>query len=135
MNWFTVAGQLLGLGGSMASGWIEKKKIQAQADVDIKKAQVDSNIRLAENGQMADINWDAQSMKNAQNSWKDEYWTIVISIPMILCFVPSMAPYVKQGFDALSGTPAWYQGAVVTAIAAAFGMKKFANWKMRKEPK
>jgi len=33
-------------------------------------------------------NWDTIAQANAGNSWKDEWLTILFSIPLILCFIP-----------------------------------------------
>jgi cation transport ATPase len=132
MNWWTVGKQLLGLGGSVVGGWVEGKKLEKETNIAIKRANANSAIKRAETGQEADINWNTQNTKNAQGSWKDEFWTIVLAIPLILCFIPGMDVYVKAGFEAIKNTPGWYQAAVAVAISASFGYKKYANWRMQK---
>lgn len=76
--------------------------------------------------------WNLAQANAAQTSWKDEYWTIVISIPLIGAFVPGCAEYIKRGFDAFSTMPTWYQASVGVAISAAFGFqqlnKAFSWW-------
>lgn len=68
--------------------------------------------------------WNLAQANNSATSWKDEYWTIVLSIPMIAVFVPGLVPYVKAGFSALNDLPGWYQAFIGVAISAAFGLQQ-----------
>ena len=65
-------------------------------------------------------------------SWKDEYWTIILSIPMILCFFPDMVPHIKAGFAALKGMPDWYQNVLMLSISASFGYRGFETFSMHR---
>lgn len=56
-------------------------------------------------------------------SWKDEYWTIVLSIPAIACFFPAAAPHVREGFRVLETMPQFYQYWLGICILTAFGMR------------
>ena len=85
-----------------------------------------SNNITANTGDSAD--WDTLMAKATETSWKDEYWTIVLSIPAILCFVPGMVEHVRAGFDALGGMPGWYQWMLGIAVGAAFGYRKIADF-------
>ena len=37
--------------------------------------------------------WDEIAQQNSSTSWKDEYLTLLISIPLIMCFIPSLVPF------------------------------------------
>jgi hypothetical protein len=115
-----------------AKGWQERKVMQAQHKV--KMAEI--KIIGAENRAMLDktqeVNWDQAMSQGSMTSWKDEYWTIILSIPMVGCFIPKVAPYILEGFKVLQQTPDWYKAAVGLAIGAAFGYRKFADWNMKK---
>ena len=63
--------------------------------------------------------------QGSQVSWKDEWFTILLSIPAILAFIPGAVGYVEQGFKALNGMPDWYKAAFGLAVAASFGYRKF----------
>jgi hypothetical protein len=76
-----------------------------------------------------DANWENIHANNAANSWKDEWFTILFSIPCVLAFFPSMVPIVMQGFSALDAMPDWYKGFLGAAVAASFGLRGLANWK------
>lgn len=106
----------------------ERKKIKLESDKRISEAVTQSKIKVIETGQAADIKWENLSIENA--GWKDEFWTVVIAIPMVLCFIGEEgAQIVTDGFIALSTTPVWYQTLVGVAIGAAFGVRKFTNFR------
>ncbi len=52
---------------------------------------------------------------------EDEYWTLVLSLPVIAVVIPGAGHIVLSGFDALGHAPEWYQAAVAASIAFAFG--------------
>ena len=66
-------------------------------------------------------------MENQRSSWKDEYWTILLSIPFIGSFIPAMQPHMVDGFKSLEQLPDWYLPMVSVAIAAAFGYRALAK--------
>ena len=110
----------------IAKSWQRRKTVKLESELAITKAKTDANIKKIQTGQVADIAWEKTSLE--QSGWKDEYWTIVLSMPMIMCFVPGLVTYVEQGFNALQSTPPWYRYAVGIAIGSAFGVKTFANF-------
>lgn len=111
---------------SMADGWQERKKVKLEGDLAVAKAVTDARIEKVKTGQAGDIAWEKTSLD--QSGWKDEYWTIVLSMPMIMCFIPGLVEYVVKGFEALQKTPEWYRYAIGIAISSAFGVKTFANF-------
>jgi len=79
--------------------------------------------------------WNLANAQAAATSWKDEFWTIVLSVPLVMAFIPFMVKYVVAGFAALEQTPQWYRYFVGVAISAAFGFQQ-ANkvWSWIKAP-
>ena len=67
--------------------------------------------------------WDEIAQTNSSTSWKDEYLTLLISIPLIMCFIPSLVPYVREGFAVLDTMPKWYQYTFSVIVAASFGVR------------
>ena len=58
-------------------------------------------------------------MKN--HSWLDEFWTLVLALPLILAFTPWFQGFVSRGFVIIGAdAPVWYQAAVGSAIAWVF---------------
>ena len=71
----------------------------------------------------ADIDWDLEAIKGAQNSWKDEWLCVLFSIPMIMAFIPGLEGVVARGFEQLEMMPDWYQYSLGVIIAASFGIR------------
>ena len=104
---------LIGSIGSLASSYLEGKTA-------IQKAE--ATIRMKE--ATGEIDWDLAAMRASQSSWKDEWLTLLFSIPLVLSFVGSGAEVMSDGFEALAGMPQWYQialGAIVSASFATHG--------------
>ena len=100
--------------------------MKLEGELAVSQAKTDAHIEKIRTGQAADIAWESTSLDNS--GWKDEYWTIVLSMPMIMCFIPGLVTYVERGFVALQNTPEWYQYAIGIAIGSAFGVRQFANF-------
>jgi hypothetical protein len=124
---------LLGMANDYFEGKRKLKQAKVESELRVTEAVTTSNIDLAKAGKMHDIDWSITQAKASTTSWKDEYWTIVVSIPAIMSFVPGMSPYVVQGFDALSHTPEWYQQVLLIAIGAAFGVVAWKKLKGMKD--
>lgn len=58
-----------------------------------------------------------------QYSWKDEYWTIVLSLALIGCFIPAVAPHIEEGFKILETMPEFYQYWLGVCVLTSFGMR------------
>ena len=111
----------------LVQGWQARKKVKLESDLAIATAKTTSIIRRLDTQQEGDIAWENTSIANA--GWKDEFWTIVIAVPAIICFFgPTMADYVTAGFAALATCPEWYQWALMVSVASAFGYKKIADF-------
>ena len=129
MIWSAVTGlvgNLIGIGGDFLKAKRERDLKKLELDISLATAQAQAKIELMRNQQNADIAWEQLSLE--RSGWKDEFWTIVLSIPLVLCFIPGMATYVQQGFSALeASTPEWYSWALGVAVASAFGYRKIAD--------
>ena len=125
----TLVKPITAIAGPIVSGWQARKSAELEGDLAVTKALTQAKITHVETAQAGNIDWDAMAMKNSAQSWKDEFWTIVLSIPMIMAFVPGFVPFIMAGFAALSAMPIWYQGALSISIEASFGYRKFADWK------
>ena len=73
-------------------------------------------------------NWDNIQATNAGTSWKDEWFTLLFSVPLVMAFVPEMVHIVKEGFEVLEGMPDWYKGFLGAAVAASFGIRTLSKW-------
>jgi len=96
----------------------ETKKLMAQAE--------QTHIRKMAEGEIA---YAIESQKNMQNSWRDEWFTVILSLPLLIVFgaiffgKPEWIQKLKEGFDTLNQLPDWYIWALMAAIASSFGLK------------
>lgn len=100
------------------------------------KAEIDSALQTKKLEQISQSADYAQAFRMAQvqsAGWRPGYWTIVLSLPVVMCFVPSLTPYVSQGFAALATTPEWFRYFLGIAVTSAFGYsavdKAYEWWK------
>jgi len=135
MGLFSTIMGAVGVVAKPVTTWLEgrnaRKQAQLQSELAISEAKTQATIKRLETGQKADIAWENLSIEKA--GWKDEFWTVVLSIPAILCFIPGGDRYVKAGFEALQNTPDWYAYALGLAIASSFGYRKFTDFMARKK--
>jgi|TARA_B100001063_G_scaffold247215_1_gene291346 hypothetical protein len=110
---------LLGIAGDVVSGVIEAKKAKAKQ----KLVKIEAETELLEKQIKGEIDWDVEAIKGSKESWKDEYLTILFSIPLLLCFLPFTVEYVERGFAALAMTPDWYKYTLGVIVSASFGIK------------
>ena len=117
---------------SVVGGYFERKKLKTVHKQDMQMKKQDHDISLAEQGQFADIMADKSIIDQMNLTWKDEYLTLVFTLPAILVFIPGMADYVKEGFLALKETPQWYQILLILVAASGLGLRKFVNLMLEK---
>ncbi len=101
----------------------EKQRVEIEAALQSKKLE---QIEKAGDYEQA---WNLAQISNS--GWKDEFWTIVLSLPFIGCFLPGVQEYVLAGFKVIESTPEWYRYFVGIAISAAFGyaqLNKMWTW-------
>ncbi len=126
MGWLSIVGNLFGIGKEALGGWQKRKAAKLDSDLRVQEAKTKGMEARLSTGQQADIAWENTSITNS--GWKDEWFTVILSIPAILCFVPGLADYVTQGFVALRATPEWYQWSFLVAVSSSFGYKKLADF-------
>lgn len=122
----TILTTILGIGSTWLNGKLEESKVKAQSKAKIAEAEAEAKAMVIKSRAQADADYDKAAMDASAHSWKDEYWTIVLSIPAILAFIPSTRPFIFDGFNALNSMPPWYQFCVTGAIVASFGLR---SWK------
>ena len=112
---------ILGPIASLAGSWLDAKttKQAAEAKLKLTEAEAKAKILLSEKTSVAD--WERIMAEGTQNSWKDEVVTVIVLIPVVLCFVPGFEDVVKTGFERLNELPEWYQYLVYVVCLAAVG--------------
>lgn len=85
------------------------------------KAVGDRQAQLVSQGLAADATWELESIKAGQQYRGFELY--VISVPIIMCFIPGGAAYVDAGFKAIAQTPNWFQLTFMVLFFANYGVR------------
>jgi hypothetical protein len=118
-------GAIISAVGNVAGSWVKGKADEAKAKQEVRKAQENAKLKIIEN----EGSWEKLMAEGSKDSWKDEWFTIILSIPLVGAFIPDFVPYIMAGFEALQQTPEWYQWAVMAAISASFGIRGISKFK------
>ena len=110
---------LFGVASDAIGGYMETKKAKAKQ----KLVKIEAETEIVKQQIKGEVDWDLEAIKGSKDSWKDEYLTILFSIPLLLCFLPFTVEYVERGFAALAMTPDWYKYTLGVIVSASFGIK------------
>jgi len=111
-------GQLIGSLTGLATSIIDGKTQIKLTEAEIKKKQL-----------TGEIDWDLAAIQATQNSWKDEWITLLFSIPLILAFCGDWGnDIVQRGFTALETMPVWYQYSLGGIVSASIGMRSVSKF-------
>ena len=109
---------IIGPVANLAGGYLKNKAEE-------KQAKHEAKMKVIQN----DSDWESKAVDASANSWKDEFWTLVLSVPIfmigysIVVGDPEIVERVEAGFAALSNLPEWYQYLLFIAISSSFGIK------------
>ena len=90
-----------------------------------KQAKHEAKMNVIQN----DADWEAKMADASASSWKDEFFSLVLSLPLffigyaIVVNDMTIIHRVEQAFAALNDLPEWYQYLLFVAISASFGIK------------
>ena len=90
-----------------------------------KKAIQERKIQAIQN----DADWEAKMADATKNSWKDEFFSVILSLPLIAVAYsvamdnPAVIERLNAAFDTLNTLPEWYQYLLFIAVSASFGLK------------
>ena len=117
----TITGQTIG-------EVLEYKAKKAQLKQEIQLEKIRGKIKYeemktarAERSEGRDHEWELESIRNS--GWKDEWVLVILSIPMVLVFVPWTQGTILDGFAALETTPEWFRWMVMMIYGATFGIR------------
>ncbi len=123
MNWLSViTGPITGIVQSVIEG--RDRKRQLEHEIHLQRIE---NVRA---GKIAEVEWNKRAHMHA--GWVTDWVTILLSVPLILSFVPSKVEMVREGFAALQTMPIWYRAGIGLMIGFAYGYRKYADWQMSK---
>lgn len=134
----TIVKGILTGGFSFLSEWWKGKQEAAQQELRIKQeiVRVDNEIKLKQITAQLDI--DAERVRQMDKSWKDEWWLIIFSIPLVNMFLSPfidlyMAGDYKEGMLATAATqalknldtaPTWYIVVILMMTFLSWGYRR-----------
>mgnify|MGYP003654057025 FL=1 len=109
---------ILGPVAGVAKTWMSNKAEEKQATHQRKMSVIEN-----------DADWEAKMAEASKDSWKDEFWTIVLATPIFMTGYAIAADDVEiivrvaAAFLALEKLPEWYQYLLFIAISSSFGIR------------
>tara|TARA_B110000503_G_scaffold110396_1_gene165206 strand:+ start:155 stop:532 length:378 start_codon:yes stop_codon:yes gene_type:complete len=113
-----ILSSIIGPIAGLAKGYLSNKAEEKQA-VHQRKLSVIEN----------DANWESKMADASKDSWKDEFWTIVLAAPVFMIGYsiamddPAIIVRVGESFAVLGTLPEWYQYLLFIAISSSFGIR------------
>ena len=122
---------LIGPISSIATSWLEGRNEKIKATTRVKIAQAEAEAIVMQKKATGEIDWDIAQAKASEDSWKDEWLTIIFTLPLILLLFGE-EERVNNFFLALTNCPDWYQYLLGTIVAASFGFRGAAKFMGKK---
>ena len=115
---------LIGPISELAGGWLKGKAASQAASANLKLVEAEAKATIMKSAATSEADWEKIMAQGSQQSWKDEWLTILFSIPLILSFCGEWGRGVtEQGFGALEVMPDWYQYTLGVIVAASLGIR------------
>ena len=111
--------------GTVAKGAVDVIKTKTETKKLMAEAEQTHIRKMAE----GDIEYAIATQKNMQNSWRDEWFTVILSLPLLIVFgaiffgKPEWIDKLQEGFSTLNNLPERYIWALMASLASAFGIK------------
>ena len=109
---------LIGPIAGLAKGYLSNKAEEKQAKHQAKMSVIQN-----------DADWESKLADASKDSWKDEFWTIVLAAPVFMIGYsiavddPAIIVRVGESFAVLGTLPEWYQYLLFIAISSSFGIR------------
>ena len=109
---------------NLAGTWLNGKVEEKAALNKVKVAKAEAEAQIMVSAATSEAEWDRIMANASANSWKDEWLTILFSIPLILAFCGDWGRgIVADGFTALENMPSYYQYTLGVIVSASFGVR------------
>ena len=109
---------LIGPVSNLVGGYFKNKAEEKQAKHQAKMAIIQN-----------DADWESKMADASANSWKDEWFALLLSAPIVAVMYGvgvndvTVMDRVHDAFNALGNLPEWYQYLLFVAVTSSFGIK------------
>ena len=125
--------QILGPIAELAGGWLNAKTQAQQANAKLKLTEAEAKAKILVSKETSIQDWERIMAQGSRSSWKDEWLTILFSIPLILAFCGEWGRgVVAEGFNALEQMPSYYQYTLGVIVSASFAVRSATKFFGRK---
>jgi hypothetical protein len=108
----------------LAGGWLKGKADKQAADAKLRLTEAEAKSKILLSKETSAADWERIMAQGSQSSWKDEWLTILFSIPLILAFCGEWGrSVVADGFTALEQMPSYYQYTLGVIVSASFAVR------------
>tara|TARA_B100000780_G_scaffold75850_1_gene51092 strand:- start:7865 stop:8257 length:393 start_codon:yes stop_codon:yes gene_type:complete len=119
-----ILSSLIGPIANLAGTWLQAKVDTKAAETKMKVSAAEAKSQILMSQCQSEANWEAIMAQGSTSSWKDEYITILMSLPIIICFTGEAGrDMVFDGFAALDEAPDWFIYTWGCVVAASFGIR------------
>lgn len=104
----------------LAANWLGRRAEKANAKHERELRQINGEIGL-----------DTMSAEDMRHSWKDEWLTIIFTVPMVVVFYgavaddPAIINRITLAVQTITELPEWYVHIMYGIVAASFGLRTF----------
>jgi hypothetical protein len=115
---------LIGPLTELAGGWLKGKADRQAAESKLKLTEAEAKAKILVSKETSIQDWEKIMAQGSQTSWKDEWLTLLFSIPLILAFCGAWGRgVVADGFTALEQMPSYYQYTLGVIVSASFAVR------------
>ncbi|MBJ64689.1 MAG: hypothetical protein CMB55_07855 [Euryarchaeota archaeon] len=115
---------ILPIVGDLAGSWLKGKAEEKAAVAKTRIAKAEAEAEIMKVAATSEASWEKVMAKGSVNSWKDEWLTVLFSIPLILAFCGDWGrEIVSNGFAALEAMPDYYQYTLGVIVSASFAVR------------
>jgi hypothetical protein len=115
---------LFGPISEIAGTWIKGKVATKAAETEAKVAKAKAQAQIMLSQATSEADWEKVMAEGSRDSWKDEWLTILFSVPLVLAFCGEWGRnVVMEGFTALDAMPDYYRYTLGAIVSASFGIR------------
>ena len=81
-------GSILGPVANLAGSWLQGRADANAANAKLKLTEAEAKAKILLSKETSTADWERIMAQGTQNSLKDEFVTVIVLVPVVLCFIP-----------------------------------------------